>query len=60
MTVYHEYKRASGELMTLTGPTDGWYHVDQWDKEDNNRWHRQYKLLDAATAEFERWRDVQG
>ena len=45
----------SGEVMTLSQPTDTLFDVDQWDVEGNNRWHRVFKSYEEAKAEYDRW-----
>lgn len=51
-----EKTMASGEVMTLaSGPQVGWFDVDQWDAEGNNRWHRKFNDYAQAKAEYDRW-----
>lgn len=53
---YMEKTMASGEVMTIAeSPTVGWWDVDQWDVDGNNRWHRQYRAYAEAKAEYDRW-----
>lgn len=53
---YVEKTMISGEVMTIAeSPTIGWWDVDQWDMEGNNRWHRQYQDYALAKAEFDKW-----
>lgn len=52
---YLEKTLNSGEVMTLaSGPNFG-FDVDQWDGSGNHRWHRWYKVLEEAKAEYDRW-----
>jgi hypothetical protein len=49
-----EKTMASGEIMTLAR-TKGGFDVDQWGKDGNNRWHRFYKTIEEAQAEYNKW-----
>lgn len=51
-----EKTMSSGEVMTLSSvPSEGWYDVDQWDVDGNNRWNRVYRTYAEAKAEYDRW-----
>lgn len=50
-----EKTMTSGEIMTLVKDGNGWFDVDQWDKDGNNRWHVHFRDYDKAKAEYDRW-----
>lgn len=49
------YKTNQNETIEMT-VTDNLYAVACWDKNDDNRWYKEFDSLEKAKIEFERFR----